>query len=53
MIIPLRKNHEENMAVISEELNHHGLSVIIAMRECIQTASRNKKAAAAKKSQTV
>ncbi|MDF1559326.1 MAG: thiamine pyrophosphate-dependent enzyme [Bacteroidales bacterium] len=52
MIIPLRKNHEENMAVISEELNHHGLSVIIAMRECIQTASRNKKAAAAKKSQT-
>ncbi len=43
VIVPLRKNHEENMAVISHELNHHGLSVILAMRECIQTASRNKK----------
>jgi len=49
VIVPLRKNHEENMAVLREELNHHGLSVILAMRECIQTASRNKKAAAAKK----
>jgi indolepyruvate ferredoxin oxidoreductase alpha subunit len=51
VIVPLRKNHEENMAVISEELNHHGLSVILAMRECIQTASRNRKAAAAEKNQ--
>lgn len=49
VIVPLRKNHEENMAVLREELNHHGLSVILAMRECIQTASRNKKAASAKK----
>ena len=51
VIVPLRKNHDDNMAVISEELNHHGLSVILAMRECIQTASRNKKAAAAEKNQ--
>lgn len=51
VIVPLRKNHEENMAVISQELNHHGLSVILAMRECIQTASRNRKAAAAEKNQ--
>ncbi len=51
VIVPLRKNNEENMAVMAEELNHHGLSVILAMRECIQTASRNKKAAAAEKNQ--
>jgi indolepyruvate ferredoxin oxidoreductase alpha subunit len=45
VIVPLRKNHEENKSVISNELNYHGLSVILARRECIQTASRNKKAA--------
>jgi len=47
LIVPLRKNHEENKAVIRTELNHRGLSVILARRECIQTASRNKKAEAA------
>ncbi len=49
VIAPLRKNHEENKAVLREELNHHGLSVILARRECIQTASRNRKAEAADK----
>jgi indolepyruvate ferredoxin oxidoreductase alpha subunit len=49
IITPLRKNHEQNMAVIREELTYNGLSVILARRECIQTASRNKKAAAAEK----
>ncbi len=49
VIVPLRKNHEENKAVIRTELNHRGLSVILARRECIQTASRNKKAEAAGK----
>lgn len=49
VIVPLRKNHEENKSVIRTELNHRGLSVILARRECIQTASRNKKAEAAGK----
>jgi indolepyruvate ferredoxin oxidoreductase alpha subunit len=49
VIIPLKKNHEENKAVIRTELNHRGLSVILARRECIQTASRNKKTEAAGK----
>lgn len=49
VITPLKKNHEENMAVIREELKYRGLSVILARRECIQTASRNKKAEAAEK----
>ena len=49
VIVPLRKNHEENKNVIRTELNHRGLSVILARRECIQTASRSKKAEAASK----
>lgn len=51
LIVPLRKNHEENKAVIRTELNHRGLSVILARRECIQTASRNKKAESVGKNQ--
>jgi len=52
VIVPLKKNHEENKVVISEELIYHGLSVILARRECIQTASKNKKASAAMKNET-
>jgi indolepyruvate ferredoxin oxidoreductase alpha subunit len=52
VIIPLKKNHEENVAVIREEIMHHGLSVVLARRECIQTASRNKKAESAAKNKT-
>jgi indolepyruvate ferredoxin oxidoreductase alpha subunit len=43
LIIPLKKNHEANVAVILEELNYHGISVIISRRECIQTAVKHKK----------
>ena len=49
VIVPLKKNHEENKAIIRAELYHRGLSVVLARRECIQTASRNKKAEAAGK----
>jgi indolepyruvate ferredoxin oxidoreductase alpha subunit len=42
LIIPLKKNHEANVAVISEELNYRGVSVIISRRECIQTAVKHK-----------
>ncbi len=52
VIVPLKKNHEENKAVIRAELNYHGISVILARRECIQTASRNKKAEAAEKNKS-
>lgn len=45
-IVPLRKNHEENVKIMGEELAHRGVSVIIASRECIQTATRRKKAGA-------
>lgn len=45
-IIPLRKNHEENVRIMQEEFNYMGVSVIISARECIQTASKRKKAEA-------
>jgi indolepyruvate ferredoxin oxidoreductase alpha subunit len=44
MIIPLRKNHEENIRIMKEEFEFRGVSVIIASRECIQTATKRKKA---------
>jgi indolepyruvate ferredoxin oxidoreductase alpha subunit len=43
LIFPLRKNIEENVRIIKEELEYKGVSVIIASRECIQTASRRKR----------
>ncbi len=46
VIIPLRKNHEENVKVMTEEFAHKGVSVIISRRECIQTATRKKRAGA-------
>ena len=39
---PLRKHHGENTAMISEELDYEGVSVIISQRECIQTARKSK-----------
>jgi indolepyruvate ferredoxin oxidoreductase alpha subunit len=44
VVIPLHKNHEENVRVMQEEFNYMGVSVVISSRECIQTASRRKKA---------
>jgi indolepyruvate ferredoxin oxidoreductase alpha subunit len=43
VITPLRKNHEENIQVIKREMEYMGVSVIIASRECIQTATKRKK----------
>jgi indolepyruvate ferredoxin oxidoreductase, alpha subunit len=37
---PLRKHQEENRLMVAEELAYEGVSVIIAQRECIQTAAR-------------
>jgi indolepyruvate ferredoxin oxidoreductase alpha subunit len=43
VISPLHKNHEDNVKVIKGELEYNGVSVIIAQRECIQTATRRKR----------
>ena len=51
-VIPLKKHHEENVNILSEELNYNGVSVIIAERECIQTFARRKRQEAAAKSRS-
>lgn len=43
VIEPLKSKHEENVNVLRDELMYEGVSVIIAQRECIQTAARRKK----------
>lgn len=40
-IIPLPKNYPDMEKVIEEEINYHGVSVVICRRECIQTAKRH------------
>lgn len=49
VIVPLKRNHEENMKVIKDEMNYKGVSVIIAKRECIQTLRRRMKLKALRK----
>lgn len=44
VINPLKKYYEQNIAIIKKELEYKGVSVIIAQRECIQTAAKRKKA---------
>lgn len=47
VITPLPRQHAQNVAVIQEELDYQGVSVIIARRECVETAKRKRKSAAA------
>ncbi len=42
-IVPLPRNYPEMERVIEEEINYHGVSVVICRRECIQTAKRHAK----------
>ncbi|HVN48969.1 MAG TPA: indolepyruvate ferredoxin oxidoreductase subunit alpha [Bacteroidota bacterium] len=42
-LLPHRNQLEKNVAVMKQEFAYEGVSVIIANRECIQTASRKKK----------
>jgi indolepyruvate ferredoxin oxidoreductase, alpha subunit len=42
-LVPLKKNAEENIAILKEEFEYKGVSVIIAQRECVQTAARKKR----------
>ena len=44
VMVPLKKNYDEMKAVIREEIEHKGVSVLIPRRECIQTLTRKKKA---------
>jgi len=48
VIVPLRKNHDENVEIMKKEFEYKGVSVIISSRECIQTAARRKKSEAAR-----
>ncbi len=41
VVVPLPKNMPEITRIIKEEIDHHGVSVIIPRRECIQTAARH------------
>ena len=41
MLNPLPKYHDKNREIISGELDYEGVSVIIAQRECIQTARKS------------
>ena len=43
VVVPLPKNMEEITNTIREEINYHGVSVIIPRRECMQTLKRHKK----------
>jgi len=45
---PLKKYHYDNVEILRQEINYEGVSVIIAERECIQTAIRKKKKQKAK-----
>ena len=42
-MVPLKKFHKENVKILQEEIEFHGVSVVIAQRECIQTSTRKKK----------
>ena len=42
-IVPLRRNHADNVHVMQKEFEYQGVSVIIASRECIQTVTRKKR----------
>lgn len=44
VVVPLPKNMEHITRIIDEEINYHGVSVIIPRRECMQTLQRHLKA---------
>jgi indolepyruvate ferredoxin oxidoreductase alpha subunit len=49
VIVPLRRNHEENVQIMRTEFEYRGVSVIISSRECIQTAVKRKRSDASNK----
>ncbi len=49
VVVPLRKNHNQMVSMIREEMGYDGVSVIIARRPCIQKVAREKKKIKAQK----
>lgn len=45
VVVPLPKNMDEITAILREEIEYRGVSVIIPRRECIQTLKRHHKEA--------
>ena len=45
VVVPLSRNMDDITAVIREEIDYQGVSVIIPRRECIQTAARKARSA--------
>jgi len=43
IITPLPKNLEQNLEIIRKEVEHDGLSIIVAQRPCVQLPSERKK----------
>jgi indolepyruvate ferredoxin oxidoreductase alpha subunit len=43
VIEPLPKNLEKNAKVIKEEIDHNGISVIVAVRECLVEARKKRR----------
>jgi indolepyruvate ferredoxin oxidoreductase, alpha subunit len=43
VVVPLKKNYEEMVTMLREEMEYRGVSVIIPRRECVQTLSRKKR----------
>ncbi len=43
MVVPIKKNHDEMVRIINEEMKYPGVSVIIARRPCIQKIARDKR----------
>lgn len=48
VVVPLPKNMEQITQIIRQEINYHGVSVIIPRRECMQTLQRHLKQKKAK-----
>lgn len=43
LFVPLKKNHDEIVQIIRDEMAYQGVSVIIGRRECVQRLARTKK----------
>jgi indolepyruvate ferredoxin oxidoreductase alpha subunit len=42
-MVPLKKNLDENVKLLREEMEYRGISVVISLRECIETAKKKKR----------
>jgi indolepyruvate ferredoxin oxidoreductase, alpha subunit len=43
LVVPVKKNHDEMVRLIAEEMAYDGVSVIIARRPCIQKIARDRR----------